>query len=228
MALNNLRDLPGSRKVARRVGRGQGSSKGKTCGRGMKGQGQRSKKPRPGFEGGQTPLYKRVKKSGFTNEAYGRPLRTINLSQIQALVDRGLIDPSKPVTMKTLYDAGLFSRVPEHGIKLCSAGALWFQAKLDLYITSASETARAVIEASGGRVTTVYYNPSGIRAFLKGEGSPFPGQPLPVFAHAAPHLASRFVLPRAPESYPQTAFSAIDTFVVTYPQDPHRRIQQDD
>ena len=215
VSLNNLRDLPGSRKTARRLGRGQGSSKGKLCGRGMKGQGQRSKKPRPGFEGGQTPLYKRVKKTGFSNEQHGRPLHVINLSQVQALVDRGRLDVTRPVTLKALYEAGLFSRVPEHGVKLCSAGALWFEARLDLYLTSVSDTARKVVEGNGGKVTTVYYNPAGLRAFVKGEGAPFPGVPKPLNAHAPPALAQRFDLPRAPQEYPAGAFESVQSFIIT-------------
>ncbi len=101
------------------MGRGVGSTKGKTCGKGQKGAKTRSGKVAgPSFEGGTTPLYLRVKKYGFSNARYKRVYEPLNLGTIQYYVDRGLLDISGVVTMKTLCDAKVVSKNPGNGIKL--------------------------------------------------------------------------------------------------------------
>jgi large subunit ribosomal protein L15 len=119
--LNTLRDNDGAHKRAKRLGRGIGSGKGKTCGRGHKGQKARAGGGAgrgPGFEGGQTPLYQRVPKRGFNNK-HATPMECINLDQVQLFVDMGRLDANKTITIKDLVDSGLVtcSRV-KHGIKL--------------------------------------------------------------------------------------------------------------
>eukprot|EP01121_Diplochlamys_sp_Union-15-3_P014263 TRINITY_DN4522_c0_g1_i2.p1 TRINITY_DN4522_c0_g1~~TRINITY_DN4522_c0_g1_i2.p1 ORF type:complete len:169 (+),score=26.93 TRINITY_DN4522_c0_g1_i2:34-540(+) len=105
--LNTLQDMTGARKKKRRVGRGPGTSKGKTSGRGHKGQKARSGGAIPkGFEGGQTPYYKRLKKHGTKNALFRRLYAPLNLNRLQFWIDTGRIDVSKKITMKTLRDSG--------------------------------------------------------------------------------------------------------------------------
>ncbi|KAI2496564.1 Pfam Ribosomal L18e [Fragilaria crotonensis] len=125
MRLNNLADNPGAIKKARRVGRGIGSSKGKTCGRGHKGQKARSGgNIHPSFEGGQTKFYRLLPKRGFTN-SNATPMVGVNLGTLQDYVDMGRIDPKKqPLTMKDLVEAGITKHNSiEHGVKLLARGA---------------------------------------------------------------------------------------------------------
>jgi large subunit ribosomal protein L15 len=199
IALNNLRDNAGARKKARRVGRGEGSSKGKTCGRGHKGQGQHAKKPRPGFEGGQTPLYRRVKKYGFSNKQFERQPMTVNVGQLQQWIDRGRVDVSKPITARVLYECGLLSKVPKDGVKILGEGSAWFEARVDLHVSAVSSGARKAIEKRGGSVTTIYYNKADMRAFVK--GAPHRGR----WAHAPPSLADRFDIARPQHDYIATS-----------------------
>jgi large subunit ribosomal protein L15 len=119
IALNNLSPNPGAHKHARRVGRGIGSTKGKTAGRGHKGAKSRSgNETKRGFEGGQTPLYLRVKKYGFSNAMFKREYEPLSLGRLQSYFDRGLLDVNGVVTMKTLCDVKLVSRNPNCGVKL--------------------------------------------------------------------------------------------------------------
>jgi large subunit ribosomal protein L15 len=118
--LNNLTDNPGAIRKGKRLGRGIGSGKGKTCGRGHKGQKARAGRSGPalGFEGGQTPLYQRIPKRGFNNK-WATPMHPLNVDRLQLFIDMGRIDPTHTITMKTLTDSGLLktSRV-KHGVKL--------------------------------------------------------------------------------------------------------------
>lgn len=174
--LNNIKDLPGAKKKAVRVGRGPGSGRGKTCGRGHKGQGQRNKmNVRVGFEGGQTPFYRCVPKHGFKNK-FQVKYEPLNLGKLQQLVDSERIDATQPINMYALHQAGAIGRV-EHGIKLLADGAEWFGAKVNIEVSKASRAAIDAIEQQGGSVTTAYYNRLGLRVLLKPEK--FEERPLP-------------------------------------------------
>ena len=216
LGLNNLRDVPGSRKYKKRKGRGIGSGKGKTAGRGHNGQKSRSGGgPRLGFEGGQTPLRLTLPKRGFTNKNQMR-FNVLNLSEIQRTFENeknvdftsGTI--GNVVTMKHLLDAGLLDRRTKFGVKLLAGNCkrdeddnegnefddedgdgkmnkkkIPFTLKLDIEVSRCSETAKALIEKNGGRVTKVHYNRLGIRALLKPHKFP---RGLPKPARTPPRL----------------------------------------
>ena len=146
--LNEISDVPGANSRRKRVGRGPGSGKGKTAGRGMKGQKSRSGVALNGFEGGQMPLYQRLPKRGFNNPGRKRHAAT-NLGAIQAFIDAGKIDPSSPVDEKALIESGLVNRRLD-GVKILGDGEL--RAKIDLAVAAASKSAIAAIEAAGGSI----------------------------------------------------------------------------
>ncbi len=148
MKLNEIRDNPGAVKDRMRVGRGIGSGKGKTGGRGVKGQKSRSGVSIKAFEGGQMPIYRRVPKRGFNNPG-ARDLNEVNIGRIQQAVDSGRLDASSPVTVEALVAAGVCSRVRD-GVKILGVGEL--KAKLTFEVVAASKSARAAIEAAGGAV----------------------------------------------------------------------------
>ena len=171
IGLNNLSDNPGAIKTRRRVGRGIGSSKGKTCGRGHKGQKARAGGGvSPLFEGGQTKFYKRIPKRGFTNPN-AQPMVPVNVGTLQDYVDMGRLIPSEePWTMKDLIDAGVTTcSSVKHGMKLLAKGKDRLKTPFKIEISRASEGAIAAIEAVGGEVTTVHYNRLALRALLKPE-----------------------------------------------------------
>lgn len=171
IGLNNLSDNPGAIKTRRRVGRGIGSSKGKTCGRGHKGQKARAGGGvSPLFEGGQTKFYKRIPKRGFTNPN-AQPMVPVNVGTLQDYVDMGRLIPSdEPWTMKDLIDAGVTTcSSVKHGMKLLAKGKDRLKTPINIEISRASEGAIAAIEAVGGEVTTVHYNRLALRALLKPE-----------------------------------------------------------
>jgi large subunit ribosomal protein L15 len=149
MKLNEIRDNPGAVKKRMRVGRGIGSGKGKTAGRGVKGQKSRSGVAIKGFEGGQMPIHRRLPKRGFNNIG-ARDLNEVNVGRIQQAVDAGRLDVSAPVTVEALVAAGVCSRVRD-GVKILGIGEL--KAKLTFDVAGASKTARAAIERAGGTVT---------------------------------------------------------------------------
>jgi large subunit ribosomal protein L15 len=149
MKLNEIRDNPGAVKKRMRVGRGIGSGKGKTAGRGVKGQKARSGVAIKGFEGGQMPIHRRLPKRGFNNIG-ARDLNEVNVGRIQQAVDAGRLDVSAPVTIEALVAAGVCSRVRD-GVKILGIGEL--KAKLAFEVAGASKTARAAIERAGGSVT---------------------------------------------------------------------------
>src|SRR5690606_1165271 len=101
MKLSDLKDNPGARKFGKRVGRGIGSGKGKTAGRGVKGQGSRSGVALNGFEGGQMPLHRRLPKRGF-NKPFRAEYNEVNLGRVQEAVDAGVIDAGAPITLDIL------------------------------------------------------------------------------------------------------------------------------
>mmetsp|Transcript_6908 Transcript_6908/g.9304 ORF Transcript_6908/g.9304 Transcript_6908/m.9304 type:complete len:317 (-) Transcript_6908:54-1004(-) len=172
LTLNNLSDNPGAVKKKRRVGRGIGSSKGKTCGRGHKGQKARAGGGvHPTFEGGQTKFYKRIPKRGFKN-IHAQPMLPINIGRLQDFVDMGRLpvpgpnDP--PLTIKDLVDAGVTKiNAVKHGVKLLAKGKENFTAPLRIEISRASSEAIKAIEAAGGEITTVHYNRLALKALLK-------------------------------------------------------------
>lgn len=174
--LNNIQDLPGAKKKAVRVGRGPGSGRGKTCGRGHKGQGQRNKKRvRVGFEGGQTPFYIRVPKHGFKNK-FQTCYEPLNLNKLQYLIDSGRVDASQPINMHTLYWSGAVGKI-EHGVKLLADGNDWFRSKVLIEVSKASSEAIKSVEKHGGSIVTAHYNRLGLQVLLK--PWKFAGRPLP-------------------------------------------------
>jgi large subunit ribosomal protein L15 len=148
MKLNGISDNPGASKERMRVGRGIGSGKGKTAGRGVKGQKARTGVRIKGFEGGQMPLHRRLPKRGFWNP-FSTDLNQVNIGRIQKAVDAGVIDLSQTVTVETLVEAGVCSK-PRDGVKLLGNGEL--TAKLDFAVLAASKSALAAIEKAGGSV----------------------------------------------------------------------------
>ncbi|GAM27933.1 hypothetical protein SAMD00019534_111090 [Acytostelium subglobosum LB1] len=169
ISLNNLRDNPGANKKKVRVGRGIGSGRGKTSGRGHGGQKARAGHNIPrAFEGGQTPLYKRMRKYGFSNATFTRVLNPLNLARLSKLIDDGLINPNETITMKHLYDANAVGRV-KFGIKLLASGKESFRHKINIELSDFSEEAKKSIESLGGSATNVYYDRVGLRFLLKPE-----------------------------------------------------------
>jgi len=167
IGLHNLSDNPGARKKRKRVGRGPGSGRGKTCGRGHKGQKARGKVNRT-FEGGQTPLHRKFPKSGFKNKnkvVYD----VVNCSDVVERIRQGRIDASKPITIKSLYDAGLVNGVKQ-GVKLLGKGIeelTTLEGPLTIEVSHASKEAKAAVEELGGQVTYRYFNKRALRAHIK-------------------------------------------------------------
>ncbi len=148
MRLNELRDNPGAVKQRKRVGRGIGSGKGKTGGRGVKGQKSRSGVAIKGFEGGQMPIHRRLPKRGFNN-IFAKKYNEINLSNIQEAIDNGRLDNKAPVTVEVLVAAGLV-RKKKDGVRLLGNGEI--KAKVAFEIAGASQGAIKAVEAAGGPV----------------------------------------------------------------------------
>jgi large subunit ribosomal protein L15 len=148
MKLNQLSDNPGARKRRIRVGRGIGSGKGKTGGRGGKGQTARTGVAINGFEGGQMPLFRRLPKRGFNN-VFRLDLTEVNLGRLQAAIDAKRLDPKGTITGEALVAAGLLSRVRD-GVRLLGKGEL--KTKLTIEVAGASKSAIAAVEKLGGSV----------------------------------------------------------------------------
>ena len=149
MKLNEIRDNEGSTKNRMRVGRGIGSGKGKTGGRGVKGQKARTGVAIKGFEGGQMPLHRRLPKRGF-NKPNAIELNEVNVGRIQQAVEAGRLDQAAPVTVESLVAAGVVSK-PRGGVKILGVGEL--KAKLSFQVAGASKSAVEAIEKAGGSVT---------------------------------------------------------------------------
>jgi large subunit ribosomal protein L15 len=149
MKLNEIRDNEGALKQRIRVGRGIGSGKGKTGGRGVKGQTSRAGVAIKGFEGGQMPLYRRLPKRGFNN-LFAKDLNEVNLGRIQQAVEAGKLDAKGPVTIEALVAAGVITRQAKDGVKILGAGEL--KTKLAFEVYGASKSAVAAIEKAGGSV----------------------------------------------------------------------------
>jgi large subunit ribosomal protein L15 len=148
MKLNEISDNAGSSKERMRVGRGIGSGKGKTGGRGVKGQKARTGVAVKGFEGGQMPLHRRLPKRGFWNP-FSTHYNEVNLGRIQEAVDSGKLAAGELVTIEALVAAGVCSK-PRYGVKLLGYGEI--SAKLTFEVTAASKSAVAAIEKAGGSV----------------------------------------------------------------------------
>jgi large subunit ribosomal protein L15 len=149
MRLTDLRDNPGATKKAKRVGRGPGSGKGKTAGRGIKGQKSRSGVAINGYEGGQMPLYQRLPKRGF-NKPNRKKFAVVNLGLLAKFIEAGKIDAKQAITEDVLVESGLVRRKLD-GVRILAKGA--FDAKIELAVTGASAAAKAAIEAAGGSLT---------------------------------------------------------------------------
>jgi large subunit ribosomal protein L15 len=148
--LNELSPSPGSTKNRMRVGRGPGSGKGKTAGRGVKGQKARSGVAVNGFEGGQMPLHMRMPKRGF-NKPNRKRLTEVNLWRIEQAVAAGKLDAGQPIDAAALVASGVLRRALD-GVKLLGTGDV--TSKLDITVWHATAAARAAVEAAGGSVTT--------------------------------------------------------------------------
>lgn len=150
MKLNELSDNKGARKTRTRVGRGIGSGKGKTGGRGVKGQKSRSGVSGiRAYEGGQMPLYMRLPKRGF-NKPNRLKFAEVNVGRLQAAVDAGKLPADIKVDAKALVEAGVIRRVLD-GVRLLGSGEL--SAKLEIVVAHASAGAKAAVEKAGGSVT---------------------------------------------------------------------------
>jgi large subunit ribosomal protein L15 len=148
MKLNELTDNKGARKGRMRVGRGIGSGKGKTAGRGQKGQKARSGAAINGFEGGQMPLHMRIPKRGFNN-IFGTDYAIVNLGMIQKLVDAKKLDAKAVIDHAALKAAGV-ARGGKDGVRLLAKGEL--TTKLSFEVAGASASAVAAVEKAGGSV----------------------------------------------------------------------------
>jgi large subunit ribosomal protein L15 len=150
MKLNEIKDNEGARKERTRVGRGIGSGKGKTAGRGQKGQKSRSGVAIKGFEGGQMPLHMRLPKRGFNNP-FGKDYAEVNVGMVQKFIDAKKIDAKTDITEAALREAGLV-RGGKDGVRLLGKGEL--SAKVKFVVTGATKGAIAAVEKAGGSVQT--------------------------------------------------------------------------
>jgi len=155
MKLSELADRPGARKRPRRVGRGIGSGKGKTAGRGVKGQKARSGVAVKGFEGGQMPLHRRLPKRGFKN-VFAKRFNEVNLGRIQQAIEAGKLDPAATVDAEALVKAGVLRRAKD-GVRLLGEGEI--KVAVAFSVAGASKSAREAVEKAGGSVTILAPKP---------------------------------------------------------------------
>src|ERR1700741_5000177 len=149
MKLSELSDRPGARKVRRRIGRGIGSGKGKTGGRGGKGQTARAGVTIKGFEGGQMPLHRRLPKRGFNN-IFRKEYNEVNLGRVQQAIDAGKLAPAATIDAEALIKAGVLRRALA-GVRLLGSGEI--KAKVAFTVAGASKSAIAAVEKGGGSGT---------------------------------------------------------------------------
>lgn len=149
MKLNELHDNPGAAKKQKRVARGPGSGKGKTAGRGIKGQKSRSGVAIGGYEGGQMPLYRRLPKRGFT-KPNAKSYAVINLGMIQKFIGEGKLDATQPITAEAMIASGLIRRVLD-GVRVLAKGEI--TSAITLTVTGASAAAVEAVAAAGGTLT---------------------------------------------------------------------------
>ena len=151
MKLNELRDNEGSRLKSKRLGRGIGSGKGKTSGKGHKGQSAREGVALNGFEGGQLPIYRRLPKRGFVN-IFRKSYAPVNLGTLDAAIESGRIDGSQPITEDALRAAGLARTGKVDGIRLLARGEI--TRAITITVSGASAAAIEAVQKAGGNVTT--------------------------------------------------------------------------
>ncbi|MEF2551420.1 50S ribosomal protein L15 [Aurantimonas sp. A2-1-M11] len=151
MKLNEISDVEGATHSRKRVGRGIGSGRGKTGGRGVKGQKSRSGVAINGFEGGQMPLFRRLPKRGFVN-IFSKNFNVVSVGRIQQAIDAGKLDGSATVDIAALKAAGLVRR-PKDGVRLLGDGEL--KAKVSLLVDGASKSAVEKVEKAGGSIKTM-------------------------------------------------------------------------
>jgi large subunit ribosomal protein L15 len=151
MKLNELADNAGATRNRFRIGRGIGSGKGKTGGRGGKGQTARSGVRIKGFEGGQMPLHRRLPKRGFNN-IFALDLTEVNLGRVQSAIDKGVLDLNAVVDAQALVKAGVLRRSRD-GVRLLGSGEI--KAKVNFSVHGASKSAIAAVEKAGGTVTVL-------------------------------------------------------------------------
>ena len=152
MRLNDISDNPGAVKRKLRVGRGPGSGKGKTGGRGIKGQKSRSGVSINAFEGGQMPLYQRLPKRGFNSRKSKKLLDQVNLGSIQKLIDAKKIVESKPIDIDLLRSVSLINKNAVF-VKLLAKGVLTSKVKIE--VSTASEKAKQAVEKIGGELNLI-------------------------------------------------------------------------
>lgn len=148
MKLNELRDVEGATHSRKRVGRGIGSGKGKTGGRGVKGQSSRSGVAINGFEGGQMPIYRRLPKRGF-KAPFAKEFNEISVGKVQEAIDSGRLDAKEAVTVDALVNAGLVRRAKD-GVRLLGNGEI--KSKVSFEVAGASKSAIEKVEKAGGSV----------------------------------------------------------------------------
>jgi large subunit ribosomal protein L15 len=156
MNLNELRDNAGAHLKSKRLGRGIGSGKGKTSGKGVKGQKAREGVALNGFEGGQLPIYRRLPKRGFVN-IFRKEYAPVNLAAIEAAIAAGKLDASQPITEDLLRAAGLGTGTKVSGIRLLAGGEI--DCAITITVSGASAAAIAAVEKAGGTVTTTVAKP---------------------------------------------------------------------
>lgn len=148
MKLHEIRDNPGARKRRMIIGRGIGSGKGKTGGRGGKGQTARTGVAINGFEGGQMPLFRRLPKRGFNN-IFALKFSEVNLGRLQAAIDAGKLDAKSTINAEALVASGLLRRAYD-GVRLLGFGEL--KAKIKIEVAGASQAAIEAVKKAGGEV----------------------------------------------------------------------------
>jgi large subunit ribosomal protein L15 len=151
MKLNEITDNEGARRPRIRVGRGIGSTKGKTGGRGVKGQTSRSGVAIKGYEGGQMPIHMRLPKRGFKN-IFRLQYNVINVGKVQEAIDAGKIDAKATVDVAALVAGGVLRRAKD-GVRLMAQGEI--KSKVNFVVAGASEAAKAAVEKAGGSVQVI-------------------------------------------------------------------------
>ncbi|MCL2469730.1 MAG: 50S ribosomal protein L15 [Alphaproteobacteria bacterium] len=151
MKLNQIRDNAGARKKSKALGRGIGSGKGKTCGKGHKGQKARTGVSIRGFEGGQMPLHRRLPKRGF-KPLFPKDYAVLNVGRLQEALDDGRLDGKATITETLLFENGLVSKARD-GVRLLGKGV--FKAKVTIEVSGASAGAVASVEKAGGKVVVL-------------------------------------------------------------------------
>ena len=149
MKLNEIRDNKGAHYRAKRIGRGIGSGKGKTSGRGGKGQTARTGVALNGFEGGQTPLHRRLPKRGFDNRMFRPDFTVVNIGRVQKALDEGKLSAEAVLDGAALVTAGILRRQRD-GVRLLAKGEL--HAAVTIEVAGASKAAVAAVEGAGGKV----------------------------------------------------------------------------